>query len=110
MTAPWIREPSGEDLKLICYLLNGRGELPKWIQKPKGLPAPAIAGVRPELRNLVEAWQATGRDTQQLLESNQNLARYTQRVTAHLIPSGTGFRLAAPSLEPTTRLRLPSRE
>jgi hypothetical protein len=109
MSSPWPRDPSPDDLKLICYLLNGEGELPGYIPQPKHPLPPAIRGVQPELRRLVEAWQAVGRSSQKLLESDSTLARILQRMTVPLVPTQEGgLSLASPSLQLPQRHQLPT--
>jgi hypothetical protein len=107
--SPCLRDPAIADLKLICFLLNGGGELPPHFEQPKGALPPAVAGLRPELRRLVAAWRESGPDGESLLKSDSSLARRLERMTVRLVPTPTGrFRLEWPSLQPPERLRLPT--
>jgi hypothetical protein len=109
MPSIWLRDPSLIDLKTICYVLNGGGELPFGIPKLRGTPPAAVLGVQPELRRLVTAWKASGPNGEKLLSSDRVLAARLERTSARLVPTqGANFRLAWPTLEPIRRAQLPT--
>jgi hypothetical protein len=106
--SPWLRDPALADLKLILYLLNGEGELPPYFPQPK-VVTPAILGVQPELRRLVEAWKGAGFNAKRLLEMDSFIAKRLQRMTVRLIPTPAGrFRLERPILEQPQRKEGPT--
>jgi hypothetical protein len=107
MTTPVLAgDPNFENLKLICFLLNGEGELPPGVRLPRGVRA--IRGIQFELRRLVGAWENAGFDGNRLLKSDDSIARRLQHMKGRLVTTATGmFRLEWPSLEPPRRQAQP---